>query len=278
MGGDDGKGGQTWHRNGNFIKEEGHVTDLITRESIQWIESNKDKPFFLYVPYTAPHEKCLDTPEWIAKCAHIPEKLREYAAMVAHMDAGIGQIVETLDRLGLRENTLIVFSSDNGGRPAKPFRGAKGTVWEGGVRVVALANWPTKLGKGILTNPVCIVDWMPTFCALAKIPAPDLLDGRDIWPLLSQPEVPSEARPLYLLGREPSKQAALVYGDWKLVRMPTGDEIYNVTEDLAEGRNLATEEPNRMKQMQELLHETAVRDGDAVAAIIDKQRQPGTSE
>lgn len=270
QGGHDGKGVKTWHRNGEFLEEKGHVTDLITQEAVRWIERSKEQPFFLYVPYTAPHEACRDTAEWIAKCAHLPEKRRNYAAMVAHMDDGIGQIVAALDRFHLRENTLIVFASDNGGTGEglnTPLRGAKGTLHEGGVRSVTLLNWPARLDPGTLSHPICIVDWLPTFCALAGIEPPQDLDGHDIWPLLRQPNAPAVPRPLYLLGLG-GKESALVYGDWKLVASPEGSELYDLDRDLHEDRNRLADEPERVQEVQLLLREAAKTDHDSVAPEI----------
>lgn len=262
--GDDGVGVQTWNRNGQFIEEEGHVTDLITREATSWIEGNRGQPFFLYVPYTAPHVKCLDTPEWVAKCAHVPAAWRNYAAMVAHLDDGVGRIAATLDRLGLRENTLIVFSSDNGGHvTTQPFRGAKGSVWEGGVRGVAWANWPAELGVGVSSEPVCIVDWMPTFCGLAKVEAPARMDGRDLWPMLSQAKVSGELRSLYLLGTD-GETAALVEGDWKLIRKPEGTELYHLPSDSREKNDRSAFEQERTQRMQETMRRVSANDRDSL--------------
>ncbi|MEK0446530.1 MAG: Arylsulfatase, partial [Verrucomicrobiota bacterium] len=238
--------------------------DLITREATSWIEGNRGQPFFLYVPYTAPHVKCLDTPEWVAKCAHVPAAWRDYAAMVAHLDDGVGKIVATLDRLGLRENTLIVFSSDNGGHvTTQPFRGAKGSVWEGGVRGVAWANWPAQLGGRVSTEPVCIVDWMPTFCGLAKAEATARLDGRDLWPMLSQAKVSGEPRSLYLLGTD-GKTAALVEGDWKLIRNPAGTELYHLPSDPWEQNDRSASEKERSQRMLETVRRVSANDRDSL--------------
>src|SRR5690606_12282681 len=119
---------------------------------------------------------------------------RMYSGMVAAMDEGIGQIVEALERKGMRENTLIVFCSDNGGaRPGTmadngSLRGEKGTLYEGGVRVPALVNWPGKIRSGsVVTEPFHIVDWYPTLLTLAggKLEQPLPLDGMDVWPMIA---------------------------------------------------------------------------------------------
>jgi arylsulfatase A-like enzyme len=267
--GDDGKGVKTLQRNGEFIGEKGHLTDLIAREAIQFMEQNKDGPFFLYVPFTAPHEKCVETTEWLMKCAQVqPEKRRSYAAMVAHMDDAIGRIVNTIDRLGLRDNTLIVFSSDNGGVGRglnSPLRGKKEQVYEGGVRTLALANWPGKLAPATMKKPVCVVDWLPTFCNLAGATLPQKMDGRDIWPSLVGPTASIESRPIYLLGLK-GQTSALVSGDWKLVNsLGGGAELYDLAHDQAERKDLASTKAERVIQLQQQLAEAAMRDYDAVA-------------
>ncbi|UCD50064.1 MAG: sulfatase-like hydrolase/transferase [Phycisphaerales bacterium] len=192
-------GVRSWHRNDEYLEETGHATDLITDEAVRVIESDHPKPFFLYVAYSVPHYP-LDEPEkWTSMYEDkIAEPSRRWlAASITHMDHGIGQIVAALDRAKLREDTLIVFISDNGGQRTwhsdtqyqgryadkphtvlgdnKPLRGWKGDVYEGGIRVPALANWPGVLEPGQCDAPIHIVDWMPTLCALtAAQPARDL--------------------------------------------------------------------------------------------------------
>lgn len=266
-GGDDGKGIKTWHRDGKIIKEKGHTTDLITGEAVRFIENSRNEPFFLYLPFTAPHEKCIDTQEWMDKCAHIPADRRPYAAMVAHMDDAIGKIVSTLDRLGLRENTLIVLSSDNGGVNQglnNPLRQKKAYVYEGGVRAVAFANWPGRLKPSTLQQSICITDWMPTFCGLAGVTPPANVDGKNIWTELTNPNASAKPRPIYLLGVG-GKSSALIFGEWKLVHSEGRTELYNIVQDPSENKDLAASNPELVKEMEQLLTEAARSDKDSVA-------------
>ena len=181
-------GERSWHRNDEYLDEPGHATDLITDEAVRVIESRQDKPFFLYVAYSVPHYPLDEPDEWTSRYeGKIAERSRRWlAGSLTHMDHGIGRIVATLDRQGLREDTLIVFVSDNGGQKSwhsdvqylgryadkphtvlgdnKPLRGWKGDVYEGGIRVPAFVNWSGVLKPGQCDAPIHIVDWMPTLC------------------------------------------------------------------------------------------------------------------
>ncbi|MCD6395586.1 MAG: arylsulfatase, partial [Planctomycetes bacterium] len=215
-------GTKTWHRNDELFEEAGHATDLITDEAVRIIRGRHGKPFFLYVAYSVPHYPLHEPDEWLDMYKDIEsESRRWYAASVTHMDAGIGKIVQAVDNAGLRGNTLIVFVSDNGaqkswhsetqykGRYAnkphtvlgdnRPLRGWKGDVFEGGIRVPGLVNWPKRLKPGKTDAPIHIVDWMPTLCALAgvemdKDPA---WDGVNVWPAITGESKTLAKRTLY---------------------------------------------------------------------------------
>jgi len=278
-------GVRSWHRNDMYLEEEGHATDLITNEAIRVIESDHDKPFFLYVAYSVPHYP-LDEPEkWTgAYRGKIKNQSRLwYAASVTHMDAGIGDIVKAVDRKGIREDTLIVFVSDNGGQKNwydkkqykgryaekphtvlgnnHPLRGWKGEVYEGGVRVPALANWESVLEPRILSASVHIVDWMPTLCKLAGYsPQTDLRwDGRDIWPLVSGQTAAIEPRSLYW---KTPNASAITLGDWKLVtdKRQKSFELYDVITDPYEEHDLARRCPERVNKLRRLLTEVSADD------------------
>jgi arylsulfatase A-like enzyme len=278
-------GVRTWHRNDQYIDEEGHATDLITKEAIRVIETQHDRPFFLYVAYSVPHHPLNEPAEWVSRYeGRIAEPSRRwYAASVSHMDDGIGRIVAALDRQGLRRNTLIVFSSDNGGQKDwvsqteykgryadkphtvlgnnLPLRGWKGEVYEGGIRVPAFANWPGVLAAGEREFPIHIVDWMPTLCALTGCaPARDLgWDGANLWPALRGDAVSDPPRPLYW---KTPNAAAVRLGDWKLVvgKGGRGGQLYHVTSDPYETKDLAREQPERVTELQALLKEIAAHD------------------
>jgi arylsulfatase A-like enzyme len=182
---------------------------------------------------------------------------RTYAGMVAAMDEAVGQIVTTLEERGLLENTLIVFSSDNGGpAPGKvtsngPLRAGKGSVYEGGIRALAFATWPGHIPSGKRNGePLHIIDWYPTLLKLAggsleqKLP----LDGRDLWPVLTA-GAKSPHDELLLPGMAPNV-SAIRRGEWKLIaKGEEAVELYNLSTDLGEEHNVADEHPTVAKEL-----------------------------
>jgi arylsulfatase A-like enzyme len=200
----------TWHRNDEFIEEEGHVTDLITDEAVRVIESAGEKPFFLYVAHHSPHSPLNEPPKWIAPYEDTIEDVwrRHFAAAVTHLDDGVGRILAALERTGHRDHTLIVFSSDNGGQRGwsapqreyngryaehttlgnnQPLRGWKGELYEGGIRVPAFVNWPGRIPAGrVLDSPTHVVDWLPTLNQTAGGDPANVnaAEGVDLWPAL----------------------------------------------------------------------------------------------
>ena len=283
----------TWHRNHELIDEKGHVTDILTDEAVSWIEkatSGKDaKPFFLYLPYTAVHLPIREPDEWLAK---VPEDIegevpRQYSACILHLDAAVGRIVDAVDKAGEKDNTLIVFTSDNGGSTAEnndtkypddkcpngklpgnnePLRGRKGNIYEGGIRVPTIARWPGKLQAGTENHTVmCVVDWMPTFCGLAdaKVDAASLeWDGANLWPTLTRSGNLPE-RHLHIAGTRNSW--AIRKGDWKLIftQQNNGEpdvDLFDLKNDPGETTNLAKENPDTAKKLINILEEERKRD------------------
>jgi len=274
-------GVRSWHRNDQYLDEEGHATDLITDEAVRVIESKHRKPFFLYVAYSVPHFPLDEPEEWTSRYKEIKETSRRlFAASVTHMDHGIGHIIDALDRKGLRENTLVVFVSDNGGQKSwhsedqykgryadkphtvlgdnLPLRGWKGDVYEGGIRAPALANWPAVLKPGKTDVPIHIVDWMPTLCNLAgATPQRDLkLDGRDIWRFV-RGEV-SKAKPRVLYWKTPNHRAVR-FGDWKLIVKKGGGDVqlYDLARDPHETKDLARQQGETVEKLQGMLAQLA---------------------
>jgi len=277
-------GVRSWHKNDEYLHEDGHATDLITDEAIRIIESDHDKPFFLYVAYSVPHFP-LDEPEqWTSRYKRIKDTSRRlFAASVTHMDHGIGRIVDALERKELRGNTLIIFVSDNGGQKSwhnndqykgryadkphtvlgdnLPLRGWKGDLFEGGIRVPALANWPGVLKPGQTDIPVHIVDWMPTLCSLLGYSTNRDLkwDGRDIMPFVRQEVTKAEPRPLYW--KTPGA-SAVRYGRWKLIVKKSNAEIqlYDLEQDPYETKDLAQQQPDIVKKLKSLLVQLSQND------------------
>ena len=279
----------TWHRNDQLIDEEGHTTDLISREAIGWIEAKRE-PFFIYVAFTAVHVPVEVPAKWIKlyegkKFYDDPmkdESFKRYAAYATHMDAAIGQIVEALDRTGRRSNTLIIFTSDNGSFPNwkpkgkypgtykaspvlgsnLPYRGYKAQLYEGGIRVPTFVNWAGKLMSRKVDSPVHIVDWMPTLTRLAGYkPKHDLKwDGQNVWTLLTG-EV-SRAKPRTLYWKFTNGVSAIRRGDWKLIvkENEAKNELYNLAQDPYEKRDVGNEYPKQVVELKGLLDQQRKHD------------------
>ncbi len=263
-----------WHRNDETCEDKGYSTHLIAQEACERIRKrDPKKPLFLYLPFNAVHTP-LQVPEsYTAPYTSLKGNRKTYAGMLAAMDEAIGQVVAALEEQKMRDNTLIVFSSDNGGpSPGRitdngPLREGKGTIYEGGVRVCAFATWPGKIPAGkVIDQPLHIIDWYPTMLLRAgasleqKLP----LDGKDIWPVLtSEAKSPHEA---ILLSSTQPGLAAVRAGDWKLIhrRSPGAKkkkapatmpefQLYHLGEDLGETKNLAESQPQKVAEMKILL-------------------------
>ena len=263
-----------WHRDDQICYDKGYTTHLLAKEACRWIqEIPKGKPFFLYLPFNAVHSPLQVPPEYTKPYQNLPKARRTYAGMVAAMDEAIGQVIDALEKKGVLNNTLIIFSSDNGGpRPGKwtsnkPLRAGKGTIYEGGVRVCAFATWPGHIPSGKkIDEPIHIIDWYPTLIKLAggslkqKLP----IDGRDIWPVLTKgARSPHEA--LLLCGTSPN-QVAVRKGDWKLLvygytppslkgQRPLKErvELYHLATDIGERKNLASRYPEKVRELRQEL-------------------------
>ncbi len=285
-----GKYSVTWHRNHELIEEEGHVTDLLTKEAVEWISKRSDaQPFFLYVPFTAVHLPVNEPEEWLAK---VPDTItteigRHYAACIMHLDDSVGKIRSALEEKDFTENTILVFTSDNGGSTATnntqpyppddspsgkvtainhPLRGQKGSVYEGGIRVPTLVFWPGKWQAGKNATPVFIADWMPTFCHLAGSEEREELDwdGVNLADLLQSGQKIPE-RPIYIAGLR-SRSSAVFFEGMKLVaHQDKPPELYNVMNDPSEEDNLANREPNLTQEMLTLLRSQQKRDNEILA-------------
>ena len=261
----------TWHRNHEFVEEPGHVTDLLTSEVVTWIKSRRTRPFFAYVPFTAVHLPIKEPREWIDR---VPKSIRgdvarHYAACVMHLDDAVGQIIGALEESGVRQNTLVVLTSDNGGSTAenndlkypdddcpngqlpgnnKPLRAGKGAIYEGGTRVPTVVSWPSRAKPGRVGIPIQITDWMPTLCSLAGYESNlDLKwDGRDITRALTH-HAPIANRPIYTVGPR-WRSVSLRYDDWKLIaHQADGErrlELYNIAEDPSETKDVAKLNPS----------------------------------
>ena len=248
-------------------KEGEYLTDRLTDEAVSFIRENNDKPFFLYFPHYGVHTPLQAKPEVIAKYERIPETDRqgkpEYAAMIESVDDSVGRVMATLQELKLDENTVIIFTSDNGGfynaTSNAPLRANKGAYYEGGIRVPLIIKWPGVTKPGLVVNePVISTDLYPTCLAAAGLPAltNQHVDGVNLQPVLTGADsLPDRALfwhfPHY--NEHPSSVPSSVIrkGPWKLIETfdPEGIELYNLADDLSETKNLAGTESAKVNEL-----------------------------
>ena len=236
------------------IVEESYLTDAFTREAVTFINEHKSKPFFLYLPYTAPHGPLQTTQRYYDRFDDVEnENQRVYASMISALDIGIGEILETLDKLNLSENTLIVLMSDNGAGVAdygsnSPFRLGKHTLFEGGVRVPFVMRWPNQLERGLLyKNPVSALDIFPTVLNAAGGKAGSLdLDGVDLLPFLKGEKSDKPHQTFYWRN---SPNWAIRDGSYKLINAGGINWLYDLNVDLGETDNIASEYPNVVEKL-----------------------------
>jgi arylsulfatase A-like enzyme len=238
------------------VKTTQYLTDEFSDEAVRFVERHRSQPFFLYLAYNAPHSPLQAPEKYLQRFAAIKNpKRRTYAAMVSAVDDGVGRLLAKLRELGLEQNTLVVFLSDNGGptddnaSSNAPLRGTKGSPWEGGWRVPFAVQWPGHLPKGrVYEPPVLSLDIFATIAALANAPsnAARPLDGVNLMPYLTGQNTNAPHETIYL--RMFDRGAfAVRSGENKLV-IPQRDaapELFNVTKDLNESKNLANEAENR---------------------------------
>lgn len=244
-----------------------HNTEISTDDAIAFIHRNKDNPFFLFLGYDAPHEPYnIDDTSWYDEHGEWSMNTKRYAALVTHMDYNIGRLLGTLDHLGLRENTLIIFASDNGAAVMAPLKelncgaglkGRKGQLYEGGIKVPLIVNQPGRVPVRQISNIVYFPDFMPTLARLAgstkAVPADT--DGMDISPLFFGEELDTDNR--YLYWEFPGKQRAIRYGEWKCVTVKKDAplELYNIHEDPNESHDLAAEYPKMVRDLSKMMQE-----------------------
>ncbi len=244
-----------------------HNTEISTDDAIQFIHRNKDNAFFLFLGYDAPHEPYnIDDTSWYDDRGDWSANTKRYAALVTHMDYNIGRLLGTLDSLGLRENTLVIFASDNGAAVMAPLKelncgaglkGRKGQLYEGGIRVPLIVNQPGRVPARQIENLVYFPDFMPTLAALthSKKGLPQKNDGIDISPLFFGQDIDTDSRPLYW--EFPGKQRALRWNGWKAVSVKKGAplELYRIKDDPYEQHNLAEQHPEVLQEMEQMMRQ-----------------------
>jgi len=253
------------YNQGAPFKPSSHMTDYLSREAVEAIEANKNDPFFMFLSYNAPHTPLQAEKSDYDALGHIKDHTeRTYAAMLRGLDRGVGQVLEALEDNGLEENTIVVFTSDNGGANYlglndinQPYRGWKLSFFEGGIRVPYFVKWPERVPAGSeYTSPVAHIDIFPTLLAAAGVNMPDdrVIDGVDILAPALNVNQPSLDRPLYW---RDAGYKVVQEGGWKLQLQEQNGQrwLYNLNDDPTEQRNLINSHPDRAELLMQILYE-----------------------
>ncbi len=252
-------GGLDWHRNGRSVREDGYSTDLIAAEAVRFIKArDRARPFFFYTAFNAPHAP-LEAPQaLLGKYAKIEDpKRRAYAAMVDAMDTGVGRILKTLEEERIGDNTIVLFMSDNGGPTNlgshNRFRDAKGSTWEGGIRVPAVLRWTAGLkGRRESQQVGTVLDVFPTLASAAGVAPRNRLplDGKDLWGAIKSGRVePREDLFFAVDGGAGQPRLAVRRREWKLVRDGGRSQLFRLDEDPKEANDLAAKNPQLVKEL-----------------------------
>ncbi|MHC4111050.1 MAG: sulfatase-like hydrolase/transferase [Planctomycetota bacterium] len=249
-------------RDEKIIERPADQTTLIeryTQEAVKFINENKDRPFFLYLPHTMPHIPLFVSDEFFVADAH-----KAYKATIEQIDSSVGRVLEALKKAGVDKNTLVVFTSDNGpwlskkhhGGSALPLRDGKFTTYEGGMREPTIMRWPGKIPAGQVCGEICgTIDLLPTFAKLTEgeVPPDRVIDGKNIWPLMSGKPGAKSPHKAYFYYRVNNLEAVRS-GKWKLCsRKKT--ELYDLQADISEKNNVAAEHPGIVKRLNYIMKE-----------------------
>lgn len=260
-------------KNDQVIDPEGHATDIFTAWSVDYIEqqSKTDQPFFLYLAYNAPHFPVQPPEDWLAKVKErepgISEKRARLVAFIEHLDDGIGRVINALKRSGIYDNTVIIFSSDNGGLLRDeanngPLRDGKQSVYEGGLRVPAFVVWKEKIAAGSHTDYRAItMDLYPTLVEIAGGQIDHAIEGISFLPVLQGQALSDRDRPLYFTRREGGRAyggltiQAVLLNEWKLLQNSpfAPQELYNLEQDPGEQDNRIGQEEEKYKELNALM-------------------------
>ena len=266
----DGK--EVWHDGEYFL-------DLMVAECTRLLEKHKKEPFFIYWAINMPHYPLQPTDKWRQAYADMPSPRDKYAAFVSTIDERIGDVLRTVEQMGLRNRTLVIVQSDHGhsteertfggGGFAGPYRGAKGCLFEGGIRIPSIASLPGVIPEGEVRDQMATgCDWLPTIAELCNAPLPDRpLDGKSLVPVLKSAKAPSPHDTFYWrLGRGKGAQWVVREGDWKLLGNPRDRSekapltkkdspfLVNLAQDIGEMTNVAEDHPDIVQRL------TTVRD------------------
>ena len=262
-----------------------YLTDYLTRKAVEFIETHREGPFFLYLSYYSPHTPLQAPPERVRKYRQKQGRGGHdhpvYAAMIESLDMGVGQLLAAVDRLGIADNTIFIFYSDNGGdgsyrdlgRPHNgitdnsPLKSGKGSFYEGGIRVPLIIRWPAVIEPNTTSEAVVTsIDFYPTFLEAAGLQPPDdyLLDGLSMLPLFHDPAASLDREAIYWhfpgypnVAWRTSPVSVIRSGDWKLKKFYEDDrlELYHLENDIGEQHNLADRHPEQRRHLQQMLED-----------------------
>ncbi|MFC4726295.1 sulfatase [Glycocaulis abyssi] len=251
------------HNNSSRFAPDGYITDYFTREAVEAIEANRNRPFFLYLAHWAPHSPLQATREDYEALAHIEDHaLRVYAAMIRALDRGIGEVLDALEANAIADNTIIVFTSDNGGAHYigleninAPYRGWKATFFGGGVRVPTFVSWPGVIEPGSeMAGLAQHIDFAPTLASFggAATPSDRAIDGVDLTPFLTGE---MDGEPHETLFWRSGHYEAVIHRGWKLQRTERPDRVwlFDLSSDPEERNDLSAAEPERVAGLIALL-------------------------
>jgi arylsulfatase A len=287
-----------------LMPDQAQLTRQYTERAVSFIERNKDKPFFLYVPHTMVH-----VPLFVGEKFKGSAKTGLYADVVQEVDWSVGEILGALKKHKLDQDTLVIFTSDNGpwlsygehAGSSGPLREGKGTAWEGGVRVPFIARWPGKIPAGrVMHQPAMTIDLLPTIAKLVKAELPKhKIDGLDIWPLLKGDPKAKNPHEAYFFYYNTNELQAVRSGNWKLIlphsyrtlgnqpkakdgipikyqQVKAGLELYDLEKDVGEKNNVADQHPEVVKRLEALAEQAREEMGDSLTKRVGKGvREPG---
>ena len=270
-----GKGPVSWWHNREFRPQDaGYTEDFIVQHALDFIRDNKERPFLCYVPFHIVHAplqaKDSDLQDVDPKVTN--ETKRTYTAMVQALDKNVGKILAELEELGLRDNTILVFTSDNGATKDGsnlPFRGGKHTILEGGTHLPTVIHWPNgKVVSGVWEGLCGALDMFPTLMAMADLKMPETrpLDGKDIWPALHD-RTASPVESYYWAWHD---EDAIRTTDWRMHRFFDRYELYNIRSDIGEIKNVAAMNPEVVKSLTGMMNAWS----DSLGAAITHQPAP----
>lgn len=240
---------------GNYEEHDGYLTDVLGKAAADYIENNKESPFFVFLSFNAVHTPLESNPDDLAKFPELEGKRKELAAMTLSLDRASGYVLDKLEELGLADNTIVVFTNDNGGPTDKnasnnaPLAGTKSNFLEGGIRVPFVMRWPNQLkANQEYDYPVSTLDLVPSFYAAAGgNKTLEDVDGVNLLPYLTNK---AQSRPHQKMFWKKETRAVIRDGDWKLIRFPDRPaELYDLANDIAEQTDLAAANPERVQAM-----------------------------